>query len=345
MEQEKLVSMIIPVYNVENYIRKCLESVINQTYKNLEILLINDGSRDNSRKIIEEYLVDKRIRIIDSENRGVSSARNIGLKEARGVYIYFLDSDDYIDKNTIEYLVNEIKKDNVDCLIHGILKETPPKIEEIKVTYNKIPKFLTGKEYLNIAFNNKIFRPEVWNKFYKKEIILRNNIRFIEGKKYEDFLFSILYLLHCTSVKVISNPFYHYIQREGSITYKLDRKKIDDILWMMEKIEIELNRNFIILLENKNFKVYMIKWCLANTVMKFDYYKNYYGFDKAKLELEYLINNKIFIKYVELIYKYKGNYKLKILLKIIFLNKLNWLERLLIIRKNILKIKKNLKIK
>ena len=339
MKQEKLVSIIIPVYNVEKYIRKCLESVINQTYKNIEIIIVNDGSRDNSRKIIEEYLLDKRIEIIDKINEGQSSARNLGLKEAKGTYIYFLDSDDYIDKNTIEYLVNEMEQSKLDCLIHGILKESEKQIKEIKVINSNIEKLLTGREYLNLAFDNNIFRPEVWNKFYKKEIILKNNIKFIEGKKYEDFLFSLLYILKCSRVKIIQNPFYHYLQREGSTTHKLDRKIIDDILWMVKQVEIELNKDFLTLLENKNFRVYVVRWILANTIMKFEYFNYCYGFDKTKREFEYLRNNKVFIENTRILYKYRGNYKLKILLRVFYLRNLGWLKKFFLIRKNILKLK------
>lgn len=103
------VSIIIPVYNVEKYIRQCLESVINQTYKNIEIIVINDGTKDGSMKIVEEYLEDKRIKIINKNNGGLSSARNKGIEEATGEYIYFLDSDDWIEKDTIEVLVKNSK--------------------------------------------------------------------------------------------------------------------------------------------------------------------------------------------------------------------------------------------
>lgn len=108
-EYEPKISVIIPVYNVEKYIRQCLESVINQTYKNLEIIIVNDGTKDNSMKIVEEYLSDERIKIINKENGGLSSARNRGMEEATGEYIYFLDSDDWIELNTIEILVENSK--------------------------------------------------------------------------------------------------------------------------------------------------------------------------------------------------------------------------------------------
>ena len=98
MQQPK-VSVIVPVYNVEKYLKQCLDSIVNQTYKNLEIIIVNDGTKDNSMKIVEEYLQDKRIKVINKENGGLSSARNRGIEEATGEYISFVDSDDYIDLN------------------------------------------------------------------------------------------------------------------------------------------------------------------------------------------------------------------------------------------------------
>ena len=102
MEKNIKVSVIVPVYNVEKYIRQCLESIINQTYKNLEIIVVNDGTKDNSMKIVEEYLSDERIKVINKENGGIASARNRGIDEATGEYISFVDSDDWLELNTYE---------------------------------------------------------------------------------------------------------------------------------------------------------------------------------------------------------------------------------------------------
>ena len=109
MREDIKISVVIPVYGVEKYIRQCLESIINQTYKNLEIIVVNDGTKDNSMKIVEEYLSDERIKIINKQNGGLSSARNRGMEEATGKYIFFVDSDDWIELNTIEILVKNSK--------------------------------------------------------------------------------------------------------------------------------------------------------------------------------------------------------------------------------------------
>ena len=110
------ISVIIPVYNVEKYIRECVESVLNQTLKDIEIIAVNDGSRDNSIKIIEEYLSDARLRIINKENGGASFARNIGMKAARGEYIYFIDSDDFIEEDVLEILYRNSESEKMDIV-------------------------------------------------------------------------------------------------------------------------------------------------------------------------------------------------------------------------------------
>ena len=110
------ISVIIPVYNVEKYIIECIESIINQTFKDIEIIVVNDGSKDNSIKIVEEYLSDKRLKIINKENRGLSSARNKGMKIARGEYIYFIDSDDFINEDVLEVLYKNLESERFDII-------------------------------------------------------------------------------------------------------------------------------------------------------------------------------------------------------------------------------------
>lgn len=110
------ISVIVPVYNVEKYIRQCLESIINQTYKNLEIIIVNDGTRDNSMKIVEEYLSDERIRVINKENGGISSARNRGIEEATGEYVSFVDSDDWLEIDLYERIVQILEGNKVDII-------------------------------------------------------------------------------------------------------------------------------------------------------------------------------------------------------------------------------------
>lgn len=169
MKEDIKVSIIIPVYGVEKYISQCLESVINQSYENIEIIVVNDGTKDNSMKIVEEYLLDERIKIINKENGGLASARNRGIEEATGEYIYFLDSDDWIEVNTIEVLVEE--SNNLDIIYSNFWyfdeKNQKKRKNKEKIKSNMS---MTG-EYL-LGYSTEIM---VWNKIYKKVFLKKNN--------------------------------------------------------------------------------------------------------------------------------------------------------------------------
>lgn len=203
------VSIIIPVYNVEEYLGKCLDSAVNQTYKNLEIICINDCSSDNSRKILQEYKNnDDRIVIIDLEkNRGISAARNAGLDVASGEYIYFLDSDDWIDPDYIEKMVEAIHSANVDVVYNNTIE-----IGKYSSNYfnredlNKFSNtFIDAKKaILTIPWN-------VWAYLWKKTFLERINIKFPEGYKIEDLYFQMLTLCYLDELFIINGSAYHYL--------------------------------------------------------------------------------------------------------------------------------------
>ena len=215
---EDLISIIIPVYNVEKYLSKCLDSVANQTYKNLEIILINDGSKDNSLQICQEYKNKySNIKLINQENSGIAVVRNIGLKEANGEYIAFIDSDDYIDADMIEKLYFSCKQNNSDISCCGVY------YEDEKGNYYLKNIFEQPQEYSNIeALRNfllaKGIDSSLWNKLYLKT--LWNDITFPVGEIYEDL--AVLYKILYKSKKIthIGIPKYHYVTRIGSITHR-----------------------------------------------------------------------------------------------------------------------------
>ena len=166
-----LVSIIIPIYNAEEYIEECIKSIITQTYKNIEIILINDGSRDNSINICKEYLKkDKRIIIINQLNKGVSTARNSGITIAKGEYITFIDADDTIEKEHINHLVNTIKKTKTDLSICGI-QRTYKKEKNISTNILTETIILDKKNTYKEMLLNQDISGYVWNKLYKKEIL------------------------------------------------------------------------------------------------------------------------------------------------------------------------------
>lgn len=238
--KEIKVSVIIPVYNVEKYIRQCLESIINQTLKDIEIIIVNDGTRDNSMKIVEEYILDERIRVINKENGGLSSARNTGILAAQGKYICFIDSDDFIEKSMLEELYNIIEEKNFDVVDSDIFLYDN-KTHEIKERKNK--------EYLKIHKGLILwekYNVEVVNKIYKKSFLLGNNVFFEEGIIHEDELFSIKILLSTNKIEHINKSFYYYrINRSGSIMTDINiEKKLYSLKVIINKLK-ELQKRII----------------------------------------------------------------------------------------------------
>ncbi|MDF7667520.1 glycosyltransferase [Orbaceae bacterium ESL0727] len=209
------LSIIIPIYNTEKYLSKCLDSIINQTYKDIEIICVNDGSPDNSLSILAEYQQkDKRIRIINQENAGLSAARNAGMKEARAPYVTFVDSDDFIELNTYELALPYFEDESVDLVYFS----TKIVMEDNTSDYNQsyfIHKY-TGKVQLS---ENIINSMDVcaWNKIYKLSIINKYNIRFPHGLLYEDNPFFWSYGLVSNSAYFIDDQLYNYLIRNGSI--------------------------------------------------------------------------------------------------------------------------------
>lgn len=214
---DSLVSVIIPVYNVEECIARCIDSIINQTFKNLEIILVDDGSSDKSGKICDEYAQnDSRIKVIHKENGGVSSARNTGLDIANGEYIGFVDSDDYIDANMYECLVNSIEDSNCDivvCGYHEVLNDTT---RDIKICEKETS--ITSREGILGLIEDKTYRGYLWNRLYKRELF--DGIRFPAIIVMEDLYVNHLLFEKADKIHLLDKEFYYYIRREDSVTMK-----------------------------------------------------------------------------------------------------------------------------
>lgn len=220
MENQPLISVIIPVYNVEDYLRECVDSVINQTYKNLEIILVDDGSTDSSGKICDKYAEkDKRVRVVHKENSGPSKTRNVGLGHAKGKYIYFLDSDDYIEPNALELLVNTAESNGADLVFFDALSfsDDGAKIKQgytIKGTYES----KSGYEVLTDLHKSKDYHCSIVLLFISLNLLNNSNIRFLESAYCsEDMLFT--YKVFCSSLKIsqCKHTLYHRRYRSGSI--------------------------------------------------------------------------------------------------------------------------------
>ena len=217
------ISVIIPVYNLEKYIKKCLESVVNQTYRQLEIIIIDDGSTDDSIKIIEEYLKDKRVKFIKQNKEGVYAARNKAIALATGDYISFVDGDDWLELSAYEKLVKNIEGedliifdfDKYDDLKNRIL-EKRKSLKELKNILNE------DNQYLIMTYNN-----EAWNKIYKTSYLKNNNFLFPEIL-YEDVVWRIETFLLASKIKILDETFYYYrVNRQGSIMQNT-KKVIND---------------------------------------------------------------------------------------------------------------------
>ncbi len=213
-----MISVIIPIYNVEEYLEKCLKSILLQTYKNIEVILVNDGSTDSSLEICKKYSkIDNRIIIINKKNEGVSSARNNGLKIAKGDYVIFIDPDDSINENMLQILYNNINKANdIDISICGF-ERIYPKHKKEKEVSNKKYKIIDKELLLKEMLGKENFQGYVWNKLYKKSIINKYQIRFNEKiSVYEDFLFNSEYINKIHKGIYSNQKLYYYYQRNDS---------------------------------------------------------------------------------------------------------------------------------
>ena len=205
------VSIIIPIYNVEEYLANCLNSVINQTLQNIEIICINDGSTDKSFEILENFAkCDSRIKIINQSNVGPGIARNIAIQSAQGEYIGFVDPDDWINKNMFETLYNTAKKYNCDMVEESFVIHNEPR-KYIKVQKNKL-NLPEKKNFNSQSIENYIFSAKlaVWNKLYKTEFIKQNNIKFMHCSRGEDIIFTVLSRALANNIIYINNADYHY---------------------------------------------------------------------------------------------------------------------------------------
>ena len=207
------LSVIVPVYKVEQYIHKCVDSILNQTFKDFELILVDDGSPDNCGKICDEYAQkDERVRVIHKENGGLSDARNAGVDVAQGKIIGFVDSDDYLDKDMYAQMITYLEANDCDVvccdtyIVRGDKKRFKPRYKENKIFNNE----QAINEILNGNLDNA-----AWNKIYKRIVI--QNIRYPKGRIYEDVATTYKFIFNADKVGYMSKPFYNYIKRKGSI--------------------------------------------------------------------------------------------------------------------------------
>ncbi|OCN05579.1 hypothetical protein A4S06_08415 [Erysipelotrichaceae bacterium MTC7] len=241
------VSVVIPFYNVENYIERCMESLKSQTLKEIEFIIVDDGSKDASRVIVERYLDDSRFKLYTKENGGLSDARNFGMQYVQGEYMCFLDSDDYVDSTMYETMYNKAIEKNLDMVSCDFVWE-----------FEKHCRKDQGLQKNPLLLD---VRAVVWNKMFRTAIIKEHKLQFIKGLRYEDVAFTYIYIPYIERYELLSEPFVHYIQRDGSIV-NTQNEKVRDIYTILDHV--------------------------------FSYYKNHQIYEAYEEQLEYVTIRYIF---------------------------------------------------
>lgn len=235
------VSVIVPVYNVENYIEKCIDSLVKQTLKDIEIIIVNDGSKDNSVNIVKKFIeiYPDKILYLEKENGGLSDARNYGITYAKGEYIAFLDSDDYVEYDMYEKMYELAKKENSDMVECDFFWEYPNKLKK------DIGQLYEGKHEMI----QKV-RVVAWNKLIKRQILKDTKIQFPKGYRYEDVEFTYKLIPYLDRISFLRKPCIHYVQRENSIS-NVQNERTKEIFNVLNNV-IDFYKNKGIYDEYKN---------------------------------------------------------------------------------------------
>lgn len=292
-----LVSIIVPVHNAEKFLNKCVDSILNQSYKKIEVILINDGSTDNSGEICEYYSKkDDRVKVLHQRNLGPSVARNNGIHKASGKYIQLVDSDDYIDRDMTEVLVNEVKK-NVDLVLCGYRYLYKSDNNETIIKNSNIYEktYITKHEFLNrfgILFKDYYIN-YICNKLYHRDIIIKHNIKFDSSLAWgEDLLFNINYLNHCNIISIVDKLLYNYNKyNENSITASFNKDLYSNQQKMYTYVRKFLKENNSYSGENKR----IVEEKFANSIIRclqelFHPDANYKK-EEIKIEINNIIEN------------------------------------------------------
>ena len=248
--KKDLITVIVPIYRVEKYLNRCIDSILKQTYKNLEIILVDDGSDDKCPEICDQYKqIDNRIYVIHKVNGGLSEARNFGLKNAKGKYVCFIDSDDYISYNMIEILYNAVYENDADISICNFeyYFENKQRAEQLNITKNiEISKIEidTGEQaVLKIYGKQAVQYTVAWNKLYKKSLFA--NITYPVNRYHEDEFTTYKLLYLANKVIYVDTTCYYYLQRENSITSVFNQKRLDVLKAYDERLEYFKKNNLI----------------------------------------------------------------------------------------------------
>ena len=282
------LSIIVPVFNVGSLVKRCIESLINQSYTNIEIIIVNDGSTDDSFKFIEPYLSNPRIKYLFQTNKGLGEARNVGIRNASGTLITFVDSDDWVDLDLYRIMIDSIEKNKSDIAICGVKNELNNfHSSEERYTYlypNVISKFKALSLLSRCERNDYMISPVVWNKVYKKSVILDNDIRFIDNSYWEDDIFSFQVFMFANTFSVVPKVYYHYFQREKSITKHFSKKHIDDIIMSFKKLYLSMEKQTFL-----DFNIMPMLNCYFDRAISSMFQMLFCNEPSAQIQKEYII--------------------------------------------------------
>ena len=312
------ISVIVPVYGVEKYIEKCISSIVNQTFDDIEIVVVNDGTKDNSIKIIEEKFHDKRIKIYHKENGGLASARNYGITKAVGEYIFFVDSDDFLDTNCLLDMYHEITKNKVDMVICDYYKY----FENGVKTHEKMIPFYDKNNYKCSV----ISMPGAVCKLVKSKIIKDNKIEFLVNHYFEDNAIMPYLCALCPKFSYIEKPYYYYLQREGSILNKSKYdKKWEDIFDSLNYLYKKFEDGNKVCDYHDELEYIYIEYLLHAPGLRFISYKE--GEDNLKRIHD--IMKKLFPNWRKNKYYQKHNFKYKIICNLFYHSRITLAQILL----------------
>ncbi|MCM3650430.1 glycosyltransferase [Metabacillus litoralis] len=307
------ISIIVPIYNVENYLSRCLDSLLTQDYEDFEVIAINDGSTDNSLTILQEYAEkDHRICIIDKENNGVSSARNDGLSQAKGEYIGFVDPDDWVEPQVYKDMLKIAEEDQIDIVMCSYIREFGTHSKEKTFAFPERSNYFNDEVHKKILrrlvgpLNEEVANPElldawgtVWSKLYRAEVIKNNNLQFIDLSEIgsnEDTLFNIHACYYAKSFVFLNKPYYHYWRANNtSITSKHNPNLVSQFGKLYTRMENFLNeKNF-----GENYKIALSNRISLSTIglgLNTINSKNTLTFTRRLKEVKKLLNNNMIKK-------------------------------------------------
>lgn len=312
------LSIIIPVYNVEKYLHECIDSILSQTIKDFEIILVDDGSTDSSGKICDEYFVKySNIKVIHKNNGGLSEARNIGLRNANGEYVFFVDSDDYLIDNNVINKLNEKLLSNPDIVIFTHIKwfESSGKMSIPNLNLIVSRNAMTpAQKYIELIDCDGYYN-SAWSKVIKRSLLIDNNIEFEKGLLGEDNDWYYKVVSHIQSMEIINEALYVYRQRKGSITKSHNNKNLEDLLWIIEKWIRYVNEG--VLDENKMIIRNSLAKQYCHAIIGYCNLKKPDGFYPRLKSLNYLLqfSNNPRVKTFRLLNKFIGFKGIIILLK------------------------------